>query len=293
MLAALATIALVGWIDYLTGTAVQSVMFYVLPIVLVGLNLERRWVVLTSLLSSLAWTAIEFSTVEFRHPAISIWNEAAALFIFLLVGLTISTVRREQNRLQLANDRINDLLEAATRDARTDPLTDLPNLRHFVENLHLEIARCRRDGKPMCLLYLDLDNFKLVNDRHGHAQGDVVLKGIAEALKRTLRASDLAARLGGDEFAALLWQAELTGSRIVGERVLRAVRELAAPYADCNLGASIGVAWFERPPADPDDALEEADAAMYEAKNEKNKVVVVNVEREPTQIDTGRSTGPV
>ncbi len=291
--AALASIALFHWLDRVTGTQVRSVMFYVLPIVLVAWTMERRWVVLIALLSSLTWTAVEFSDVKFDHPAIGIWNEAAALGIFLLIGLTISTVRREQRRLQAAHDRIQELLEAEHRDARTDPLTDLPNRRDFVENLRLEIARSRRDGKPLCLMYLDLDNFKQVNDRHGHNEGDAVLKQVADALKKHLRASDIPARIGGDEFAALLWQAEQQGAGAAGDRVLKAMREIGAKYPELKLGASVGVAWFERPPEDPDDALEEADAAMYEAKQNKNRVVVVNVEREPTQIDTGRSTEPV
>ncbi len=289
ILSALGSIALFQWVDRVTGTQVQSVMFYVLPIVFVAWTVERRWVVLVALLSSLTWTAVEFSEMKFDHPSIGIWNEAAALGIFLLIGLTISTVRREQRRLQTAHDRIQELLEAEQRDARTDPLTDLPNRRDFAENLRLEIARCRRDGKPLCLLYLDLDNFKKVNDKHGHAVGDEVLRGVAGVLRSHLRASDMAARLGGDEFAALLWQSELDGAGVAAGRVLSGVRGLAAKYADCGFGASVGVAWFRRPPADADEALEEADSAMYEAKQDKNRVVVVNVEREPTQIDTGRS----
>ncbi|MCC7507892.1 MAG: diguanylate cyclase [Planctomycetes bacterium] len=292
ILGAVAITGLFAWIDLVTGTQVRSAMFYVVPIVMVAWTLERRWVVLIALLASLSWTAIEFYTVDFDHPFIGLWNEAAALAIFLMVGLALSTVRREQRQLQDANAKISDLLEAEHRDARTDALTALPNRRDFIESLGLEIARSRRDGKPLCLLYLDLDNFKKINDKHGHTEGDAVLKRVAAALRKQLRASDMPGRIGGDEFAALLWQAEQPGAKLVGERVLQAVRQIGADYPACKLGVSVGVAWFERPPADPEEALDGADEAMYEAKKEKDRVVVVNVEREPTQIDTGREPQP-
>ncbi|MBX3460082.1 MAG: diguanylate cyclase [Planctomycetes bacterium] len=292
MLSALAAIAVVAWLDYITGVEVASVMFYIVPIVLVAWTLDRRWVVLTSLLASLTWTAVEFYSRKFDHPAVGIWNEAAALAIFVLVGIAISTVRREQRRLQSANKQISELLEAEHRDARTDALTGLPNRRDFIEGLGLEIARSRRDGKPLCVLYLDLDNFKRINDKHGHAEGDAVLKRVAEALRRHLRASDMPGRIGGDEFAALLWQTEKQGAKQVGERLLNAVNEIGADYPACKLGVSVGAAWFERPPADPEEALDDADDAMYEAKKEKGRVNVVNVEREPTEVDTGREHAP-
>jgi diguanylate cyclase (GGDEF)-like protein len=290
MLTALAATALMGWLDTLLGERVHTVLFYLLPILLVALTLSRRWVILTALLASLTWTAVQFHTSGFAHPVSVIWNEAAALTIYLLVGLSLARLRLQRQSLEAANARINELLAAEQRDSRTDSLTGLPNRRHFNETLELEIARSRRDHHPFCLLYLDLDNFKLVNDRHGHVVGDEVLKLVAEALRRNLRASDVPARLGGDEFAALLWHAEYDGAEHAGHRVMHAVREFAAAYTDCNFSASIGIAWFQRPPADPDEALDEADAAMYEAKQTKDRVVIVNVERDDTQIAIRRPT---
>jgi diguanylate cyclase (GGDEF)-like protein len=293
LLIALGAIALVHWVDRNTPDRLYSVTLYILPIVYVAWIMSRRWVVLVAVLASLTWTAAELLDDTDVSPMVSVINEAAVLSTFLLIGLALSTVRGKQLRLEEANRRIEELLAAERHDARTDPLTGLPNRREFEERLRLEIARCRRDGKPLCLLYLDLDNFKQVNDRHGHGRGDHVLAAMGAALRRVVRESDIPARLGGDEFAVLLWQAEQRGAAIAGERVLKALGKVASEYADCGLGASVGVAWFERPPADPEDALDEADAAMYEAKETRNRVVVINVEREPTQIDKGRSTEPV
>lgn len=278
LFAALALIVVFAGIDYLTGTEVRSVMFYILPIVLVGWTLPRPWVVLVSLLSSLAWTAIAFNTTNFSHPSIALWNEAAALSIFVLVGLTLATVRRERDRLREANTRINQLLDNEAKIARTDPLTGLPNSREFLERLQPELARSARDGKPLAVMYLDLDNFKKVNDRHGHSAGDAVLRKIAEALRNTLRGSDIPARLGGDEFAVLLWQPEMEGIEKAGHRVLQVIIEAASDYPDCNVSASVGIAWFAKPPATPEETLQLADEAMYAAKETgKGRVNLVSV----------------
>ena len=300
ILAALALIVLFAGLDFLTGTEVRSVMFYVLPIVLVAWTLPRAWVILISLLSSLAWTAVAFYTTEFSHPSIALWNEAAALSIFVIVGLSLATVRRERDRLQSANTRINQLLENEAKIARTDPLTGLPNSREFLERLAPELARSTRDGKPLGVMYVDLDNFKLVNDRHGHAAGDAVLRKIADALRSTLRGSDVPARLGGDEFSVLLWQPERDGVEAAGHRVLQAIEQAAADYPDCNVSASVGIAWFAKPPATPEETLKLADDAMYVAKESGKRrvnLVVLNeaaasqpveseLEEEPAETDS-------
>lgn len=266
-LGALALVCAFAGVDYVTGTEVRSVMFYILPIVVVAWTMPRPWVLLISLISSLAWTAVLFYTTEFSHPTIAIWNELAALSIFVLVGMTLATVRKERDNLRVANDRINELLEREERISRTDVLTGLPNSREFLERLQPELARSARDGKPMAVMYIDLDNFKKVNDRHGHTAGDALLRKIAEALRSTLRGSDIPARLGGDEFAVLLWQPELAGAEVAGQRVLDAIVKAAKDYPDCNVSASIGIAWFAKPPDSPAETLQLADDAMYEVKN--------------------------
>ena len=279
LLGAYAMIGVFAWVDSLTGAEVRSVMFYLLPIVIVAWTMRYSWVLLTSLVSSLAWTVVAFYTKEYSHPSIALWNEATALVVFVVIGVAISTVRRERDLLKTANTRIQGLLENEQKIARTDPLTGLPNSREFMERLEPELARSRRAGSPLAVMYIDLDNFKLVNDRYGHAAGDALLKDIAEAMKKSLRGSDVAARLGGDEFAVLLWQPERAGSEQIGHRVLAALREAASEYADCDVGASIGIAWFASPPSQPSEIMQLADEAMYQAKEAgKNQVVVTEPE---------------
>jgi diguanylate cyclase (GGDEF)-like protein len=289
LLASLALIVVCAGLDYITGTEARSVMLYVLPIVLVAWTLPRAWVVLISLVSSLAWTAVAFYTTTFSHPSIALWNEATALSIFLLIGLTLATVRRERDRLQEANTRINQLLDNEAKIARTDLLTGLPNSREFLERLEPELARCARDGKPLAVMYVDLDNFKQVNDRHGHAAGDTVLRKIADALRGTLRASDIPARLGGDEFAVLLWQPEKDGAEKAGERVVSAIEQAASDYPDCKVSASVGIAWFATPPATPEETLKQADEAMYAAKGAGKSRVNLAV-LAPTEVEQEETT---
>lgn len=278
-LGALALVCVFAGVDYITGTEVRSVMFYILPIVLVAWTMPRPWVLLISLISSLAWTAVLFYTTDFTHPSIAIWNEVAALTIFVLVGMSLATVRRERDRLRDANQKIQQLLEREEKTARTDVLTGLPNSREFLERLEPELARSARDGRPMAVMYIDLDNFKKVNDRHGHTAGDDLLRKIADSLRVTLRSSDVPARLGGDEFAVLLWQPELGGAEIAGQRVLQAIVTSAQAYPDCNVSASIGIAWFDKPPGSPLETLKLADEAMYQVKNSgKGKVWTRKIE---------------
>lgn len=278
-LGALALVCVFAGVDYITGTEVRSVMFYILPIVLVAWTMPRPWVLLISLISSLAWTAVLFYTTDFTHPSIAIWNEVAALTIFVLVGMSLATVRRERDRLRDANQKIQQLLEREEKTARTDVLTGLPNSREFLERLEPELARSARDGRPMAVMYIDLDNFKRVNDRHGHTAGDDLLRKIADSLRVTLRSSDVPARLGGDEFAVLLWQPELGGAEIAGQRVLQAIVTSAQAYPDCNVSASIGIAWFDKPPGSPLETLKLADEAMYQVKNSgKGKVWTRKIE---------------
>ncbi|MBZ0137450.1 MAG: diguanylate cyclase [Planctomycetes bacterium] len=284
---ALAMVVLFAGVDYVTGTEVRSVMFYIVPIVLVAWTMPRAWVLLISLLSSMAWTAVLFYTTNFSHPTIAIWNEVAALSIFVMVGMTLATVRRERDRLRRANTRINQLLENEAKISRTDLLTGLPNSREFLERLQPELARSARDGKPMAVMYIDLDNFKKVNDRHGHAAGDAVLRKIADALRNTLRGSDIPARLGGDEFAVLLWQPEQAGAEKAGERVLEAIVTAAQDYSDCKVSASIGIAWFTKPPSTPEETLKIADDAMYEVKDSgKGRVKLLAVMGEQSEPES-------
>jgi diguanylate cyclase (GGDEF)-like protein len=158
------------------------------------------------------------------------------------------------------------MAELAAR-AEIDPLTDILNRRGFERELKRSLAYVKRHGTSAALIYLDLDGFKLVNDRHGHAAGDAVLKAVAMVLARHVRASDVVARLGGDEFALLLWNCGEDDALAKVAALEAAVARTTATHAGATLsvGASCGAAPL-LPLDRPADLLERADRAMYARK---------------------------
>ena len=176
-------------------------------------------------------------------------------------------VERLERELESARGR----MAALEARADVDPLTDVLNRRGFERELKRSLAYVKRYGPSAALLYLDLDGFKSVNDRHGHAAGDAVLKAVAMVLNRHVRASDLVARLGGDEFAVLLWN---IGEADAGRKALAieaAIARTTATHAGATLsvGASAGAALL-LPLDQPADVLDRADRAMYARKAERN-----------------------
>jgi diguanylate cyclase (GGDEF)-like protein len=169
--------------------------------------------------------------------------------------------------LKISRARITDL------EARVDvdPLTDVLNRRGFERELKRSLAYVKRYGTSAALIYVDLDGFKPVNDRHGHAAGDAVLRAIAAALTRGVRASDVVARVGGDEFVVLLWT--VNGPAAAAKAAALEAAVYAAPVrwnsSTLVVGASAGVALLG-PLDTPDEVFGRADAAMYARKAERN-----------------------
>lgn len=159
--------------------------------------------------------------------------------------------------------------------ARHDPLTGLPNRRALEQHLAQAIARAERSGRAMALGMIDLDDFKPVNDRHGHAAGDRLLRELGTRLQGHLRATDFLARMGGDEFMVVFEQ--LDPSRAVEDVAAAAVRVHAAVDApfdlgqggDARVGMSMGVALYPHDGGDADALMRAADAAMYKSKADK------------------------
>ncbi|MGY4285374.1 diguanylate cyclase (GGDEF)-like protein [Bradyrhizobium sp. LM2.7] len=174
-----------------------------------------------------------------------------------------AAIRNLRNKLKAAMLRVAEL-EAA---ADTDFLLDIPNRRGFERELNRAIAYMKRYRASGALIVLDVDRLKPVNDSFGHAAGDEVLKAIAGALKRQIRASDVVGRLGGDEFALLLWNLSETDAKAKAAIFEQAVDELSFVFRGQRVtaGASAGVALLG-PQSDAARALEQADAAMYVRK---------------------------
>ncbi|HEY6255930.1 MAG TPA: GGDEF domain-containing protein [Xanthobacteraceae bacterium] len=172
-------------------------------------------------------------------------------------------VHRLERELAAARARMAGLEARAEIDA----LTDLVNRRGLERELKRALAYVKRYGTSAVLVYLDLDGFKSVNDRHGHAAGDAVLKAIAMVLARQVRACDLVARLGGDEFVVLLWNLDEADGEAKARSLEAAIARTTATHggAVLSVGASAGTAML-LPLDAPASVLERADRAMYARK---------------------------
>ena len=184
-----------------------------------------------------------------------------------------------QASIALENAHLHGLVKA---QAVTDELTGLANRRRFMEFVQLELKRAERFQSPLGLLLVDLDDFKLVNDRFGHGTGDEVLRALSDVFRESLRDVDLAARLGGEEFAVLLPETDYTGAAGVAERLRASLAsiDLEAPDGEgLGVTASFGVAVYPEAQS-VDELLRTADAALYRAKAEgKNRVALAPTPR--------------
>lgn len=196
------------------------------------------------------------------------------LAIVMTLGLTFGQVMMISSRFQ------NDLRRFAERfkfEALHDPLTGAGNRRLFTEATARLLAIRRRHVRPFALVSLDLDHFKRVNDAHGHAVGDDVLKAVAEALRRNLRGEDVLARIGGEEFAILMPETDGAEAARVAERHRAniAAMSVPAPKGPIRITCSFGVAEGEPDDPGPETVMLRADEALYEAKRTgRNRVVI-------------------
>lgn len=163
--------------------------------------------------------------------------------------------------------------------ARIDPKTGIPNARHFEQALAQAVERSGRSGRPLAVLFIDLDRFKRVNDAHGHAAGDRILRACASLMAATLRKDDIAARFGGEEFVALLPDTDLDSASYRAERLRHAIEGHPFALDDGTIlhcTASIGVAAYPEDGQDGASLLARADRAMYEAKKTRNAAFAVS-----------------
>lgn len=152
--------------------------------------------------------------------------------------------------------------------ANHDSLTNLPNRNYFRRRLPQAISLAKRYGRILCLLFIDLDRFKPINDQFGHGVGDIVLMQVAERLRHSLRTSDSVCRLGGDEFVILLESTDtIDGATLVAQKTIDSLNEpIEADEHVCSIGASIGISVYPDDCQDAETMLRHADIAMYEAK---------------------------
>jgi len=178
----------------------------------------------------------------------------------------IAEIERLRAEVAAAERRIRELEERAD----TDPLLDIRNRRGFMRELRRSLAHLQRYKGEAALLFIDLDGFKRINDTHGHAAGDAILKAVAQKLTGHVRASDVVARLGGDEFCVLLWNLAPALAVTKAHELERLIESASVAFGEVRLavGASAGVVpLVAETPAE--DVVEAADQAMYLRKKER------------------------
>jgi len=255
-------------INYLLGPDMALFIFYLLPISLVAWLVKRRAAVFISLASAAGYFLTEQLTGHFdERPMHPYFNALAQLGAFLFVTYFVSALRHShQQERQLA---------------RTDDLTGVINRRSFFEASQQEINRARRHRHPFTVAYMDVDNFKLINDRYGHSIGDEVLKSVSQIIKNSIREIDVVARLGGDEFVVLMPETDDAAAQTVVARVHGSIMNKIHEHG-WPITFSIGVVTWETPPRTVDIMLKQADEAMYEVKNSgKNQVTHHKLSGEP------------
>ncbi|HLO16159.1 MAG TPA: diguanylate cyclase, partial [Anaerolineales bacterium] len=174
-------VGLLGIIDYLTGSLINFSLFYLAPIILVTWLVNPGAGLAISFLSALTWLVAQSAGGRASaYPIVYVSNMLIQGILFAIVSRLVAELKKTQRKEQLA--------------ARTDFVTGVINRRYFQELLQMEIERIRRYPHPITVVYMDIDNFKLVNDLFGHKMGDEVLRSIATELKSQLRKTDIIAR---------------------------------------------------------------------------------------------------
>ena len=254
---ALASVCVVGIgaVDLATGEDTSLELFYLVPIAMLTWYTGRTAGILGAFACVLAWAGTDLAVAGGQPRLevwVSVWNVVMRLGFFLIVSLLITDLKRSIERERMLN--------------RTDSLTGALSAHYFTTLMEFEIAQLRRHEHPFTLVYIDIDNFKAVNDKFGHSTGDELLRKVVETIRKHLRATDMVGRLGGDEFAVLLPETTRAEAERVWGKVSQALlTELAGQGWPVTL--SSGALTCTGCSVTVNEMLKEADELMYSVKN--------------------------
>ena len=256
----LVCIMIINWFDTeVVGTGMTFVLVYIVPISLASWFAGIGYGAIIGLICSFSWLDVY---ITHRYAVVLNSITIANIFIKFTIFMSYAVL-------------IGSLKEVIKREktiARIDNLTGLANSRAFLDALTKEIDRSKRHERVVSMIYMDLDDFKLVNDNHGHNAGDKALKETARVLNSVFRASDTAARMGGDEFAVLLPETDNESAMVSAGKLVREFQNMSGKN-QWPITLSVGVATFTSPPKDSDAIIKLADDLMYSAKKSgKNRI---------------------
>jgi len=252
-LAGVAIAAFLGVLDYLIGWEHSFPITYLFPIFLVVHWAGKSAGVFTSVACAISWLLADLGSAHpYSRAFTPYWHASVRLFLFLIFTFLLSY--------------LHDVLQRQKQLANTDSLTGIGNARSFYESAKTELERLRRYHHPLTVIYIDVDDFKLINDRHGHSRGDAVLQLIADALQSCIRKTDYVARLAGDEFALLLPETDTEAAAAVAEKLRKALLERMHAQG-FSTTFSIGAVTFLDGPDTIDELIRKADECMYSVKH--------------------------
>ncbi|WP_232788499.1 sensor domain-containing diguanylate cyclase [Macromonas nakdongensis] len=239
--------------------------------------LEATGALLLGVLVALPWTGLRFAPDSSLPVALLSIVTLSTYLILYSLGAHTRTLKLHQARQRLKENEValqNQLAEIRLlqtqlrEEVDRDPLTGLYNRRYLAATIDRELARCLRDGTPLCVMMLDIDHFKRINDRHGHPLGDRVLVAVAETLSTTLRAGDIACRYGGEEFLLLLPNVSPDTARERAEELRSRVAQLrlSCDGEAIEVRISIGLACTSDRAVHATTLVQQADQALYQAK---------------------------
>jgi diguanylate cyclase (GGDEF)-like protein len=255
-----ASIGVVGILDFLTGYELSVSFFYLIPIVLVTWFTGRRFGIVASVTSSFIWLITNVAAGQlYSHPIIYVWNTLIRFGFFLFATFLLAALRTG--------------LEHERELAHIDYLTGAINSRCFFDLVQTQIDRSKRDKDlPFTIVYIDIDNFKAVNDQFGHTTGDRVLQAIVNQAQIGLRKTDVVARLGGDEFVLLLPETNQEAAQVVLSKLQHNIL-VAMQQNNWPVTFSAGVLTCAAPPNSTDEIMGLVDELMYSVKrSSKNDI---------------------
>ncbi len=249
----------IGYIDYRTGFELSISLFYLIPITMVAWIFGRASGLAVSALNAIVWLISNLlAGQEFSDPFVGVWNTIIRYGLYSVVTILLVELRHalEEERL-LAN---------------TDPLTGVLNRRSFNEIAEKKMIYSEVNNHPYTMVYIDLDNFKTINDTFGHAIGDLVLKFVVDTIQTHIRNTDFLARLGGDEFGILLTDIDQEHAEAIIQRLQSALLE-KMEFNHWEVTFSIGVLTVLSMPESVDKLVSLTDAVMYEVKSKGKNAI--------------------
>jgi len=253
----------IGFVDYLTGPAITFGLIYLMPVSAIAWLNTRPAIVLASILTAATWISVDYLSGRFSLNIIAYtWNFFSRFVLLLIVASLLSILKQELLKTQELS--------------RRDPLTNALNYRGLRDVAEREIYRSSRSGQALTIAFLDVDNFKNINDTLGHSTGDVVLETIVESIYLNIRKSDVVARIGGDEFVILLPNTGQAAAKMAVNKIHKILLDIAA-NRNWSVTFSIGVMTCIKTPPTLEVMIGLADKLLYSVKTSSKNNVAFSV----------------